>query len=358
MTLSKRLSLAFAAEAAFFIAVTLLLVSGVMLMEAHRQVDAEQRRVSRLAGELFRAQCASMQAHIAALAGDKTTQIIAEYTPGKLGDLLMKAKPIAHVDSLFVVQRDSMNSPPVVLGEAIGNDFIKPIENYSRLFTTATPRERVEVFELESGRIGSGFAVQIPAINGQLFWLFGVIELESRVVQNIGQMLEVSARLLPDYPKELSIFRFELDLMNSDTYAGIVDLRGCQDEHVAWLEFKFPLQPFRDALWQQAVQLALMGVLLVAAGIFMGMGMARKLATPIEAIQAAVQRMQAGELEARVDVQYQTEAELRKLGEAVNAMAATLEKSIKERETLLVLVGAQLKSSTRAFQHLSGSHER
>jgi HAMP domain-containing protein len=356
MRLSTRLSIAFALIAAFCTGATLLFVIGGMMMEAQRQVDIEQRQISRMAGELFRTQCASMQSHIAALAGDKTMQIVAEYSEHNLNELLARQKPISHVDHLYVVKRDSMQSSPYVAAEVIGNDFIKPVAEYDRIFTTNQYDQRVRIFEMESGRIGAGVAVQIPSANKNLYWLFGVVELEERVIKAISDFIGLEAKLLDGYPKEYSILRFHYDLMSSKHYASIVELSGCSGEHVAWIQILFPLQPYRDGLWAQIWQTLLAAAFWIAASSLLGIWMARNLAKPIDAIKDAAEHVMAGELNTRVDMDTQVEVEVRKLAEAFNSMTEKIERSVKERETLLVLVGAQLNNSTKTLRHLSGDY--
>ncbi len=79
--------------------------------------------------------------------------------------------------------------------------------------------------------------------------------------------------------------------------------------------------PLRAAI-QQTVALVLAGVVLsVAASVLL----ARKMATPIQALQAGAARLGAGELDQRIDVR--TGDELEALGEEFNSMAARLQES-------------------------------
>lgn len=358
MKLSTHLSLKFAAVATFCTTITLLFVIGGMAMEIQDAVDREQRRVSHIASEIFSKNCASMLSHLAALAGGNNLRVVVQYVPERSNEFLAREKPISHADHLYLVKRACGECPLELMGEAVGNDFIKQINEYAAFFNRFRDSDNIKPLELQSGNVGGGVAIQIPTNTQEYFWLFGVVELEERVVENIGHLLGIEASLLDGYPKERSIFRFYQDLFKASEYAGLVELRGCNGEHVAWLEFKFPLLPYHKALSRQTGQAMIVAFFFIAASIAWGVAEARKIARPIVAIQQAATAMSSGNLDARAEVRSSAAVELIELTAAFNEMASRIESNIKERETLLIIVAKQLHSSTRTLRNLSKNYEQ
>jgi signal transduction histidine kinase len=144
----------------------------------------------------------------------------------------------------------------------------------------------------------------------------------------------------------------------------VLTARAAVDPPGWWVFVEQPLQDAFAPLYASVLRTALLLVAGLVLSVFVSLVLARRMVTPIRALQASADRIGAGALDARIDVH--TGDELEALGTAFNRMATqlrelygTLEQRVEERTRELVEAKEQVEIANRHKNEFvaSMSHE-
>jgi len=122
------------------------------------------------------------------------------------------------------------------------------------------------------------------------------------------------------------------------------------DENVAGVVLlSRPLAPLHDRVTRLWTRLAVVAVIAIAAAVALALALARWAGRPLRNLEVAAEALGAGELGARAEPPRQP-AEIRRLAERFNIMAARLESLIYDHRTMLADVSHQLRTPLAALR--------
>ncbi len=110
-----------------------------------------------------------------------------------------------------------------------------------------------------------------------------------------------------------------------------------------------PLDPLRDRITRLWMRLGAVAFVAVVAAVVLAIYLARWVGRPLRRLEFAAESLGAGELEARADPPRRP-AEVRRLAERFNVMAARLENLIYDSRTVLADVSHQLRTPLAALR--------
>jgi signal transduction histidine kinase len=170
-----------------------------------------------------------------------------------------------------------------------------------------------------------------------------VVDDDGHVVEGEGTGLYTPARAGPALKGRTSVTR------DGDRLLAIVPVNGHTEKVAGAVLLSRPLAPLHDRVTRLWSRLALVAFISVAAAIVLAVALARWAGRPLRGLETAAEALGAGELGARADPPKQP-AEIRRLAERFNVMAARLESLIYDHRTMLADVSHQLRTPLAALR--------
>ncbi len=170
-----------------------------------------------------------------------------------------------------------------------------------------------------------------------------VIDDEGRVVEGERAGLYTPARVAPALAGHSRVTRY------GDRLLAAVPVNGHTEKVAGAILLSRPLAPLHDRVMRLWIVLATVAILAVAAAVVLAIALARWAGRPLRDLEIAAEALGAGELGARADPPRQP-AEIRRLAERFNVMAARLESLIHDHRTMLADVSHQLRTPLAALR--------
>jgi signal transduction histidine kinase len=170
-----------------------------------------------------------------------------------------------------------------------------------------------------------------------------VVDDEGDVVEGENTGLYTPARVAPALAGRTTIAH------DGDRLLAVVPVNGHTEKVAGAVLLSRPLTPLHERVMRLWARLAMVAVLAVAAAIALAVALARWAGRPLRGLETAAEALGAGELGARADPPKQP-AEIRRLGERFNVMAARLESLIYDHRTMLADVSHQLRTPLAALR--------
>ena len=170
-----------------------------------------------------------------------------------------------------------------------------------------------------------------------------VIDDDGHVVEGERTGLYTPSRVTPARAGRSRVIRYH------DRLLAAVPVSGHTEKVAGTVLLSRPLAPLHDRVMRLWIRLATVAVLAVAAAIVLAVTLARWAGRPLRNLEIAAEALGAGELGARAEPPRQP-AEIRRLAERFNVMAARLESLIHDHRTMLADVSHQLRTPLAALR--------
>ncbi|MDN3359787.1 HAMP domain-containing sensor histidine kinase [Actinomadura sp. DC4] len=170
-----------------------------------------------------------------------------------------------------------------------------------------------------------------------------VIDDDGHVVEGERTGLYTPARAAPALAGHTRVTR------DGDRLLAAVPVDGHSEKVAGAVLLSRPLAPLHDRVMRLWTRLAMIAVLAIAAAIILAVALARWAGRPLRDLETAAEALGAGELGARANPPKQP-AEIRRLTERFNVMAARLESLVHDHRTMLADVSHQLRTPLTALR--------
>jgi signal transduction histidine kinase len=170
-----------------------------------------------------------------------------------------------------------------------------------------------------------------------------VVDDDRHVVEGQSTGLYTPARAAPALAGQTRVTR------DGDRLVAIVPVNGHTEKVAGAVLLSRPLAPLHDRVTRLWSRLAVVAFLAVSAAVALAVALARWAGRPLRGLETAAEALGAGELGARADPPKQP-AEIRRLAERFNVMAARLESLIYDHRTMLADVSHQLRTPLAALR--------
>ncbi len=170
-----------------------------------------------------------------------------------------------------------------------------------------------------------------------------VIDDDGHVVDGERTGLYTPARAAPALAGRSRVTR------DGDRLLAAVPVNGHTEKVAGAVLLSRPLAPLRERVMRLWTLLGLVAVLAVAAAVVLALVLARWAGRPLRDLEIAAEALGTGELGARADPPRQP-AEIRRLAERFNVMAARLESLVHDHRTMLADVSHQLRTPLAALR--------
>jgi signal transduction histidine kinase len=134
-----------------------------------------------------------------------------------------------------------------------------------------------------------------------------------------------------------------------DRLMAVVPITGHTGQVAGAVLLSRPLDPLQDRVMRLWMRLATVAVIAVAAAIALAIALARWAGRPLRNLETAAEALGTGDLSARAAPPRQP-AEIRRLAERFNVMAARLESLIRDHRSMLADVSHQLRTPLAALR--------
>jgi signal transduction histidine kinase len=170
-----------------------------------------------------------------------------------------------------------------------------------------------------------------------------VIDDDGHVVDGQHTGLATPARVAPALAGHSRVTR------EGNRLLAVVPVNGHTEKVAGAVLLSRPLAPLHDRVMRLWLRLAMVAFLAVAAAVVLAVVLARWAGRPLRDLETAAEALGAGELGARAEPPKQP-AEIRRLAERFNVMAARLESLIHDHRTMLADVSHQLRTPLAALR--------
>lgn len=170
-----------------------------------------------------------------------------------------------------------------------------------------------------------------------------VIDDDGHVVEGRDTGLYTAARAAPALAGHSRVTR------DGDRLLAVVPVNGHTEKVAGAVLLARPLAPLHERVTRLWTRLAAVAFLAVTAAVVLAAALARWAGRPLRNLEAAAEALGTGDLGARADPPKQP-AEVRRLAERFNVMAARLEGLIYDHRTMLADVSHQLRTPLAALR--------
>jgi signal transduction histidine kinase len=170
-----------------------------------------------------------------------------------------------------------------------------------------------------------------------------VIDDDGHVVEGQRTGLYTPARAAPGLAGHTGVTH------DGDRLLAVVPVNGHTEKVAGAVLLSRSLAPLHDRVMRLWTRLAMVAILAVAAAVVLAMVLARWAGRPLRNLEAAAESLGTGQFGARADPPKQP-AEIRRLAERFNVMAARLEGLIHDHRTMLADVSHQLRTPLAALR--------
>jgi len=170
-----------------------------------------------------------------------------------------------------------------------------------------------------------------------------VVDDDGHVVEGRGTGLYTPARAAPGLAGRTRVTHI------GDRLVAVVPVNGHSEKVAGAVLLSRPLAPLHDRVTRLWSRLAIVALLAVTAAVVLAVALARWAGRPLRGLETAAEALGAGELGARADPPKQP-AEIRRLAERFNVMAARLESLIYDHRAMLADVSHQLRTPLAALR--------
>lgn len=170
-----------------------------------------------------------------------------------------------------------------------------------------------------------------------------VVDDDGHVVEGERTGLYTPARVAPALAGHTRVTR------DGDRLLAVVPVNGHTEKVAGAVLLSRPLAPLHDRVVRLWTRLAIVAILSVAAAVALAVALAQWAGRPLRALESAAEALGAGELGVRAAPPRQP-AEIRRLAERFNVMAARLESLIHDHRTMLADVSHQLRTPLAALR--------
>jgi signal transduction histidine kinase len=170
-----------------------------------------------------------------------------------------------------------------------------------------------------------------------------VVDDDGHVVEGRDTGLYTPARAAPALAGRTRLIH------DGDRLLAIVPVNGHTEKVAGAVLLSRPLAPLHHRVTRLWFGLAVVAFIAVVAAVVLAVALARWAGRPLRGLETAAEALGAGELGARADPPKQP-AEIRRLAERFNVMAARLESLIYDHRTMLADVSHQLRTPLAALR--------
>jgi signal transduction histidine kinase len=136
---------------------------------------------------------------------------------------------------------------------------------------------------------------------------------------------------------------------DGDRLLAVVPVNGHTEKVAGAVLLSRPLTPLNDRVRRLWIRLSVVAVVAVTAAVVLAVALARWAGRPLRVLEAAAESLGGGDLAARAEPPRQP-AEVRRLAERFNVMAARLEGLVHDHRTMLADVSHQLRTPLAALR--------
>jgi signal transduction histidine kinase len=170
-----------------------------------------------------------------------------------------------------------------------------------------------------------------------------VVDDDGHVVEGQSGGLYTPARAAPALAGHARVTR------DGDRLLAVVPVNGHTEKVAGAVLLSRPLAPLNERVMRLWTRLATVALLAVAAAVVLAVALARWAGRPLRGLETAAEALGAGELGARAEPPRQP-AEIRRVAERFNVMAARLENLIYDHRAMLADVSHQLRTPLAALR--------
>lgn len=170
-----------------------------------------------------------------------------------------------------------------------------------------------------------------------------VVDDDGDVVEGRAAGLYTAARMAPALAGHARVSRV------GDRLLAVAPVSGHSEKVAGAIMLSRPLAPLHDRIMRLWMRLALIAVIAVAVAVALALALARWTGRPLRDLETAAEALGAGDLTARADPPKQP-AEIRRVADRFNVMAARLEGLIHDHRTMLADVSHQLRTPLAALR--------